>query len=123
MTNENKYNDFQPDKKENPFVVPENYFQDFDSNMMRKIKGEDGTFKVPVRQMMKPYLYIAAGFLLFFTIGRLVLTNMRTEQQVDLASNTLTLEQEMDIIYSEVDEFTITDYLLENDLNGSETVE
>ena len=118
MINDQNNIHFQHSKGENPFTVPENYFKEFEPGMMKKIRDEEGTFKVPVLQMMKPYLYIAAGFLLFFTIGRVVLTHTQMQDEVELASNTLTADQEMELIYSEVDEFTITDYLLENDVNG-----
>ncbi len=117
MTTNNGNMEFDKRKGKNPFTVPENYFNDFESNLMDKIQVKEEKIKVPMVQMVKPYLYIAASFLLFFLGGRFVITNFSNPEEPTLSSNTLTFDQEMELIYSEVDDFTITNYLLENDFN------
>lgn len=119
MTHEN--NNFNLHQKgKNPFAVPENYFENFEDKMMEQIKQQEGDFKVPVINMVKPYLYIAASFLLLFFIGKTVVSEYSTSDDLNLSSTELTTDEEMEIMYTEVDDFTITNYLLENDLENSE---
>ncbi len=109
-------------KSKNPFTVPENYFASFESKVMNQIQQEEPQkVKTPIIQMVKPYLYLAASFILFFIGGRFVITQFSTPEEVTLSDNSLTFEQEMDLIYSEVNDFTITDYLLESDLNNTDS--
>lgn len=102
-------------KGKNPFLVPDDYFDNLEDTVMENIKQKEGNFKVPVLKVLKPYLYMAAGFLLIFMVGKTILTNSDVSSDV-LTVNELTTDEEMDLIYSEVDDFTITNYLLENDL-------
>lgn len=120
MTDKNKYIDISK-KGENPFTVPSDYFAGFEDRFMDDFKKKEGDFNVPMLKMMKPYLYIAAGFLLLFTIGRTVLTSVDTSNDNVITAQTLSAEEELELLYSEVDDFTITNYLLENDLNDAET--
>lgn len=103
------------DKGENPFKVPKDYFENLEDSIMDNINRKEGDFKVPVLKVMKPYLYLAAGFLLIFVIGKTILSNSDVSSNA-LTSNELTIDEEMDLIYSEVDDFTITNYLLEDEL-------
>lgn len=105
-------------KDENPFKVPKNYFENLEDSVMDTINRKEGDFKVPILKVMKPYLYLAAGFLLIFVVGKTFLTNSDVSPNT-LTSNELTIDEEMDLIYSEVDDFTITNYLLEDDLEES----
>ncbi len=59
-------------KKENPFRVPEHYFEDFPARLQMKLDAEK--MEVPqkqskVIQILKPALSIAAGFALLFTLA------------------------------------------------------
>lgn len=59
-------------KKENPFKVPEHYFDDFSARLQMKLDAEK--MEVPkkqskVIQFLKPALSIAAGFALLFTLA------------------------------------------------------
>lgn len=66
--------------RENPFGVPENYFDSFAENMLEKLPSEGGnvvsdtTGRVPAMRLLfakaKPYLYLAAMFCgLYFGIN------------------------------------------------------
>jgi hypothetical protein len=63
MENDEKYS------KENPFLVPEGYFEQFNQRLSEKINAlpaeQTGKWKI---KAISPYLAIAAGFLLVFTI-------------------------------------------------------
>jgi hypothetical protein len=68
MKNLNKY------PKENPFKVPEGYFENFQKDLMDKIEYSDETKNSKWQiKSIKPYLAVAAGFLLLFTIWSLFL--------------------------------------------------
>ncbi len=59
-------------KKENPFRVPENYFEDFSARLQMKLESEK--MEAPkkqskVIQILKPALTMAAGFALLFTLA------------------------------------------------------
>jgi hypothetical protein len=59
---------------ERPFKVPENYFDDFDARLMQKIEAEESFNKAkenalaPIISVIKPWLTMAAGFLLIALI-------------------------------------------------------
>lgn len=59
-------------KKENPFRVPENYFEDFSARLQSKIDAEQNA--VPGRRnniirYLKPAIGLAAGFALVFSLA------------------------------------------------------
>mgnify|MGYP007006687807 CR=1 FL=1 len=59
-------------KKENPFKVPEHYFDDFSARLQMKLDAEK--MEVPkqqtkIIQLLKPALTMAAGFALLFTLA------------------------------------------------------
>lgn len=59
--------EFEKHKKEKPFEVPENYFNDFQEKIQKKIDA-DAT-KVATKSkliVLKPYITIAASFLIIY---------------------------------------------------------
>ena len=59
-------------KKENPFRVPDNYFDDFSARLQAKLDAEE--IDVPVRKnniirYLKPAIGLAAGFALVFSLA------------------------------------------------------
>ena len=58
-------------KNENPFKVPENYFEDFEKRMTEKLEdqpAEDKGKVVSIFSAVKPWVAMAAGFLLIAVI-------------------------------------------------------
>ncbi|MGM0377413.1 MAG: hypothetical protein ACQEQ0_11595 [Bacteroidota bacterium] len=58
-------------KKENPFKVPENYFEDFERRMTEKVESQPVEEKgkvVSLFSAVKPWIAMAAGFLLIALI-------------------------------------------------------
>jgi hypothetical protein len=58
-------------KKENPFRVPENYFDDFSARLHIKIEAEKKVVPAPknrIIQMLKPAVGLAASFVLIFML-------------------------------------------------------
>ena len=85
--------------KSNPFKVPENYFEDFDHKLMQEIdlkKNKNiGMGKI---QSIKPYLAIAAGFLLLFSMWFMFLNKFGSDK---IASNDEILEKDALFAYFE----------------------
>lgn len=73
-------------KKENPFRVPENYFEDFSARLQMKLdaeKMEAPKKQSKVIQILKPALTMAAGFALLFTLAYWPLKLITPEQQAN----------------------------------------
>ncbi len=71
-------------KKENPFRVPDNYFEDFSARLQMKLDAENS--EVPVKQnkiiaYLKPALSLAAGFALLFMLAYWSLKTITPNQQ------------------------------------------
>ncbi len=87
-------------KKENPFRVPENYFDDFSARLQTKLETEkEGSTKTQSRiiQFLKPALGLAAGFALIFMLAYWPLTKLTPNQQ---ANNSTTQADSDDIIFT-----------------------
>ncbi|TNF42088.1 MAG: hypothetical protein EP310_06430 [Bacteroidetes bacterium] len=73
-------------KKENPFRVPENYFEDFSARLQERLEAEKKG--VPVKQsrviqFLKPAIGLAAGFALIFTLSYWPLRIFTPNEQVE----------------------------------------
>ncbi len=68
---ETNKNNLPESLKENPFKIPENYFEDFTERMMSQLPDKEFKMseKVTMWQKVKPLVYMAAMFIgMFFTI-------------------------------------------------------
>ena len=116
-------------KKENPFRVPENYFEDFSARLQIKLEAEKGgTSKNQSRiiQFLKPAIGLAAGFALIFMLAYWPLTTFTPNEQAKNIS-TETDESEMffaslvegmdeNSFYAMLDEPTVSVQLTDDDL-------
>lgn len=59
-------------RKKNPFSVPKGYFEHLTNQVLEKIKEEEKPQKVSFVQLLKPYMGLAAIFLLAFVIVQFV---------------------------------------------------
>ena len=76
-------------KKENPFKVPEHYFDVFSARLQMKLDAEKmGVPKKQIKiiQFLKPAIGLAAGFALIFTLSYWPLRILTPDQQ---ANNTI----------------------------------
>ncbi len=55
-------------EKTSPFKVPENYFDDFAEKMQHQTAFAPPQSKVPFMVILKPYLYMAASFVLLLSL-------------------------------------------------------
>jgi hypothetical protein len=70
-------------KKENPFTVPKNYFDDFPARLQMKIEAEKEVLPSPknrIIQILKPAIGLAASFLLIFMLVQWPLKNFTLKQ-------------------------------------------
>jgi len=92
-------------KKENPFRVPENYFEDFSARLQIKLEAEKvGTKKNQSRiiQFLKPALGLAAGFALIFMLAYWPLKTLTPNQQ---ANSSIIQTDENDVIFTSLVEW------------------
>lgn len=73
-------------KKENPFRVPENYFDDFSARLQVKLDAEQNA--VPVKKnniirYLKPAIGLAAGFALVFSLAYWPLKTLTPNQTAE----------------------------------------
>lgn len=87
-------------KKDNPFKVPDNYFDDFPARLQMKIDAENAEPKEKenkIIRFIKPALGLAAGFALIFMLAYWPLKTF-TEKQ--LAKNASTEIETSEMIYA-----------------------
>ena len=106
-------------KKENPFKVPDNYFDDFSARLQIKLDAETGKRKNKIIQFIKPALGLAAGFALIFMLAYWPLTTFTKKQ---LAKNSSEEIETSEMLYASmvegIDENSF--YALLDDPNGTE---
>lgn len=61
-------------KKDQPFKVPEDYFENLSDRIQEKIETEENP-KKRVLQVLKPYIWMAASIIGIVFIAKIVLTN------------------------------------------------
>lgn len=59
-------------KKKNPFSVPEGYFDTLNDKITERIKAEGKPQKIRLIQMLKPYLGLAAVFLIALFVVQVI---------------------------------------------------
>lgn len=57
--------------KKNNFKVPDNYFSSLENDIKGKVSGIDDSKKLSNYQLIKPYIYLAAGMLALVMLIRL----------------------------------------------------
>jgi len=100
--NKNKHISLEEIGKELPFSVPENYFDQFASQLEEQM----GLNHVPVRKIIKPWMYMAAmffGVLLMAQVSYIIYQNNSTRNAENYESYVL----------SQVDEAAMLDYYVD----------
>lgn len=100
--------------KKNPFLTPDNYFSDFSKNLENKILI-DSPKKVSLFVKMKPWIYIAASFLLL--TGGIQWYSEMVNVEKNSAENIKEAESsaESAMLYAYLDDIMIMDYLASDD--------
>jgi hypothetical protein len=121
-------NIFPQGLKENPFRVPEGYFQDFSRKVDARIAAEARTKAANVVQL-RPRIWLAAASLaLLVTIGSVIILRQQPRPEPGDVNAQVVSVQDIDDsgLIDRIDEFTIMDlfpedniYLLEEDINST----
>jgi hypothetical protein len=98
--------------KKNPFLMPDNYFSDFSKNLENRIHI-DSPKKVSLFVKMKPWMYIAASFLIFmgclqWYISGMVNIEKNSVENIEEAESS---SAEAAMLYAYFDDLMIMDYL------------
>ena len=125
-------------KKDNPYKVPENYFDNLGAQIKDKIKQEEGQFeqveeKIPLIVQLKPYMWMAASIFVLVFAARIILSSSISPEykiisfgneetqviaQVDSAEATSTeIDMEFFDDLSEATAEDIIDYLSDSDID------
>jgi hypothetical protein len=100
----------------NPFVVPENYFQELNENIMEKINVGNKTNTAFISLRSKAFMSIAAMFAVVFFVGSLLFLETSPNQQNTIVAQE-TINKENEILLTYIDENTLIEYLIENGNN------
>ncbi len=89
--------------KELPFTVPDHYFEDFANRMVAQTQRR----RVPLRRMMKPWLYLAALFAGVVLMA--AVANAIYQYRINVK-----MERYEYYLLSQVDQMTIIDFYYDN---------
>ena len=93
-----------------PFTVPDNYFQDFAADIHVRISSES----VPIKKMIKPWMYMAAMFVGFFILANVLYSIFQGQHKLDDEMYEMYVMSQMDdtILFDYYyDETTYNEYL------------
>lgn len=102
------------DKTKNPFKVPENYFAQFNQEIMNRLPEKEIVVPEPVSMWdrAKPWVYLAAMFVgLYITINFL----MKTPGNDNMAENQIASQQTLSGSYENTDNYWSTVQITEEE--------
>lgn len=104
-------------EKKNVFKVPENYFEDLEKNISERIKTENPGKKVPLFQIFKPYIYMAASIIVLGYGLKTILSVTVNKPVPPVKIQTEEVVYEVDDLISEIssDDVTLYEYLNEDE--------
>lgn len=109
----------------NPFKVPENYFENFASNLMTKLpkkEPDSAPLNITLWQRIKPWIYMAAmfaGIMLMFKMFQHIREHASAVHETMVVEILDIPDQYMETITNEsmMDDYTLYQYLTETDAN------
>ena len=104
--------------KSNPFKVPDNYFEDFNHQLMKKIDDEENksSEKWKIRSL-KPFLAIAAGFLILFSIWFMFLGKLGSKE---MSANNETHEEALFGYFASIDTDELIHMISDEEFNNAD---
>ncbi|HPR33241.1 MAG TPA: hypothetical protein PLK12_14170 [Prolixibacteraceae bacterium] len=93
-------------RNRNPFLVPEGYFDSFPGLILERIEQEKPRDeKTTVIRLLRPALWLAASFLIIFSSVALALRYANRIHSGSPVSQTVSLQQETEILHSFTDRY------------------
>ncbi|HUS85606.1 MAG TPA: hypothetical protein VMW76_00070 [Bacteroidales bacterium] len=115
-------------EKNNPFRVPENYFDEFPGKVARRVSDTDGKKRARLYSLAKPHLMLAAAMIGFVIISYTGLKLILPDRETDFPDINLTEYAEL-LLY-EIDDFfiineltTVENYRFAESLDDEEIIE
>ncbi|MDR2836332.1 MAG: hypothetical protein LBV69_09130 [Bacteroidales bacterium] len=106
-------------EKKNNFKVPENYFENFNPHLNNYIDTRiDRKSKRTVFQIIKPYIYLAASFALFFFISTVVKYGIKKSELYSL-NNDKKIEKKELISKENIFDKIIDDFNIYENINNT----
>lgn len=118
MTPEEKYNlnQFESLKRHQAFKVPERYFDTFDERMHEVVKRHNATKGQLLIQMIKPWLTVAAIFIVVAIVYN-VFNPFKNDEQLRTSSEDT--EELFTPIFFELTEYDLVTYVVDEDISLS----
>jgi len=110
--NDNNF-DLNKIEKKNPFTVPEKYFDTFQQKITKKIQQQPVLQPQSKQLVLKPYLAIAASFLLIFFVWQAILKTTQNENATNQIAENEIIEEIGVFDISYFDEELLVSYLTE----------
>ncbi|MFH2141833.1 MAG: hypothetical protein ABIJ97_05390 [Bacteroidota bacterium] len=112
-------------KKENPFIVPENYFENFSSVIQDKIEvsGNNKGWQ-KIYHFIKPQLKLAAGFILFALFAAIIVYSIgkgKLGENEKISNNEIIIDDELQL-YGISDDDQIISVLIEEEYSTTDTL-
>ncbi|NOU60527.1 hypothetical protein [Marinifilum caeruleilacunae] len=106
-------------KKDQPFKVPEDYFENLSDRISERIEQEENPKEKNLVQVLKPYMWMAASIIGFVFVAKLILTtsvptDFQNQQitQIEDTSTVSTENTDSEIFFDSMSE-TSTDEIIE----------
>lgn len=107
----------------NPFTVPENYFEDFKSNLMKQLPEKEplpSAKEISLWERVKPWVYMAAMFCGLMFGARILIGNPNTENSrsaLTSESEEMQLDKQLQLIMDNtmMDDYELYSFLMEDD--------
>lgn len=103
-----------------PFEVPKDYFDSFEAKMMSQIEPYEHS-SVSAWDRLKPYAYMVASFLVLFFVGRQVMPDEEVAKVNSVVETNIIVSDDYDVIYSQIDEYALVEFALEENIDGFTT--
>lgn len=102
--------------KSNPFKVPDNYFEDFNHQLMKKIDDEENKSNDKWKiKSLKPFLAVAAGFLLLFSLWFMFLGKLGSKE---MSANNETPEEALLAYFASIDTDELIDMISDEEFKN-----
>lgn len=101
-----------PDQKfEHPFQAPDHFFETFQREILDQVAKENRFWSPRIKRLVLKSGRYAATLLLFILAGKGVLSFL--EKPVAISGEEVTIDQEIETIYSQISEQILMDFIAE----------
>jgi hypothetical protein len=110
--------------KKDCFKTPENYFENLDKQIFQKLDSPNKVEKTSLFQLVKPYLYLAAGMVFLIMIIRVGLeVGLKDYNSTDIISKSISQESYFNELFDQMiyDDSFMSDIIYDEDFSAVES--